>query len=133
MLTLRSVCRYSSVPLVFGNQEPQYLDVIKQMLSASLTDQTSFDVRFMAVKASINYLLHHEKEANIHRHLADLLLPILTVTMESVEKETDEAALKSLIDLAESCPKFLRYKTTVRVFYPSFFFPPSPIFREIEN
>ena len=42
----------SSVPSVFGNQEAQYLDVIKQMLSASLVDQTSFDVRFMAVKVS---------------------------------------------------------------------------------
>ena len=39
---------------------------------------------------------------------ADLLLPILSVTMESVEKGEDDAALKSLIDLAENCPKFLR-------------------------
>ena len=38
----------------------------------------------------------------------ELLLPILSVTMESVEKGEDDAALKSLIDLAENCPKFLR-------------------------
>ena len=28
--------------------------------------------------------------------------------MESIEKGDDDAALKSLIDLAETCPKFLR-------------------------
>ena len=28
--------------------------------------------------------------------------------MESIEKGDDDAGLKSLIDLAESCPKFLR-------------------------
>ncbi len=28
--------------------------------------------------------------------------------MESVEKGDDETALKSLIDLAETCPKYLR-------------------------
>jgi hypothetical protein len=49
------------------------------MLMASLTDASSFDVRFNAVKASVNYLLLHEKEANIHKHFQDLLVPILTV------------------------------------------------------
>ena len=28
--------------------------------------------------------------------------------MESIEKSDDDAALKSIIDLAETCPKFLR-------------------------
>ena len=78
------------------------------MLMASLTDQTSYDVRFCAVKATVNYLLVHEKDTNILNHLKDLLGPVLTVTMESIEKGDDDAALKSLIDLAESCPKFMR-------------------------
>ena len=56
---------FAAVPGVFGNQEAQYLDVIKQMLAASLTDQTSYDVRFVAVKATANYLLLHEKDVNI--------------------------------------------------------------------
>ena len=28
--------------------------------------------------------------------------------MESIERSEDDAALKSIIDLAETCPKFLR-------------------------
>ncbi|TRY67741.1 hypothetical protein TCAL_02908 [Tigriopus californicus] len=99
---------FSTVPTVFGNQETQYLEVIKQMLATSLNDQTSFDVRFAAVKAAINYLLLHEKESTLQKNYGDLLLPILNVTMESVEKGDDESALKALIDLAESCPKYLR-------------------------
>lgn len=103
-----SLLLFSSVPTVFGNQQSQYADVIKQMLLAGLTDQTSYDVRFCAVKASVNYLLVHEKDTTIQKHFGDLLGPILTVTMESIEKADDDAALKSIIDLGETCPKFLR-------------------------
>ena len=78
------------------------------MLMSSLTDASSFEVRFGAVRACVNFLLHHEKESTVQRQFSDLLGPVLTVTMESVEKGDDEAALKSLIDLAESCPKYLR-------------------------
>lgn len=103
-----SLLLFSSVPTVFGNQQSQYLNVIKQMLMASLCDQTSYDVRFLAVKASVNFLLLHDKDAAIQKYYIDLLGPILTVTMESIEKGDDDSALKSLIDLAENCPKFLR-------------------------
>jgi len=113
---------FSAVPSVFGNQEAQYLEIIKQMLMSSLTDVTSFDVRFAAVKATVNFLLNHEKESNLQKHFGELLVPVLTVTMESVEKNEDEAALKSLIDLAESNPKYLRpqldqlYAACVKIF-----------------
>lgn len=59
----------------------QYIDVIKQMLMSSLNDG-SFEVRFAAVKASINFLLLHEKEASIQRHFGELLTPILTVSLD---------------------------------------------------
>ncbi len=78
------------------------------MLLGSLTDSANYEVRFAAVKASVNFLLQHEKEANLQKHFGALLMPILTVSMESVEKDEDDSALKSVIDLAESCPKFLR-------------------------
>ena len=67
------------MPTVFGNQQTQYVDVIKQMLMASLADQTSYEVRFCAVKATVNYLLVHEKDTTILNHFKDLLTPILTV------------------------------------------------------
>ncbi len=113
---------FGSVPQVFGNQEAQYLDVIKRMLLTSLTDASSFDVRFVAVRAAVNFLLIHDKESSLQRQFSDLLAPVLTVTMESVEKGDDEAALKSLIDLAETCPKYLRpqleqlYAACIKIF-----------------
>jgi len=98
---------FASVPSVFGNQEQQYMEVIKNMLSSSLTDQV-YDVRFGAVKATCNYLLLHDKDNNLQKHFSDVLGPIMNVTVESVEKQDDDACLKSLIDIAESMPKFLR-------------------------
>ena len=98
---------FASVPSVFGNQEQKYMDVIKNMLSSSLTDQT-YEVRFGAVKATCNYLLLHDKDNNLQKHFSDVLGPIMNVTVESVEKQDDDACLKSLIDIAESMPKFLR-------------------------
>ena len=50
------------------------------MLASSLTHPTSYDVRFHAVKASVNYLLVHEKDTVVLKHLADLVNPILTVS-----------------------------------------------------
>jgi len=98
---------FASVPGVFGNQEPQYYEVIKNMLAGCLTD-ASYDVRFGAVKAACNYLMLHEKDAGLQKHLGDLLGPIMGVTVQSVEKQDDDACLKSIIDIAESMPKYLR-------------------------
>merc|ERR1719414_2172099 len=103
-----SLLLFSAVPSVFGNQNSHYIDVIKQMLLGSLTNSESYDVRFTGVKATANYLLLHEKDATVLKHMAELLGPILTITMESIEKGDDDAALQSIIVLAESCPKYLR-------------------------
>ena len=94
-------------PSVFGNQEQQYVEVIKNMLASSLVDP-NFEVRFGAVKATCNYLLLHDKDVGLQKHFGDVLGPIMSVTVESVEKQDDDACLKSLIDIAESMPKFLR-------------------------
>jgi hypothetical protein len=40
----------SAVPTVFGNEHSSYVELIKQMLMASLTDATSYEVRFSAVR-----------------------------------------------------------------------------------
>ena len=58
--------------------ETQYVEVIKQMLLGSLTDQ-NYDVCFQAVKATGNYLLLHEKDAALQKHFSDLLGPIMQV------------------------------------------------------
>jgi len=75
-----SLLLFSAVPSVFGNQNSHYIDVIKQMLQESLTNQESYDVRFTGVKATVNYLLLHEKDATVLKHMSDLLGPILMVS-----------------------------------------------------
>ncbi|KAK9504651.1 hypothetical protein O3M35_010937 [Rhynocoris fuscipes] len=99
---------FASVPGVFGNQQIQHLDLIKQMLQQSLVDSSSYNVRFQAVKAVCAFIMLHEKEDQIHKFFKELLGPIIQVTAESVEKNEDDDLLKCLIDLAESAPKFLR-------------------------
>lgn len=99
---------FTSVPGVFGNQQANYLDLIKQMLQQSIVDATHYEVRFQAVRAIGAFIMLHDKEANIQKHFSELLPAVVQVIAQSVEKQDDEALLKVLIDLAESTPKFLR-------------------------
>ncbi|XP_034952088.1 importin-5 [Chelonus insularis] len=99
---------FTSVPGVFGNQQSNYLDLIKQMLQQSIMDTTNYEVRFQAVRAIGAFIILHDKESNIQKQFSDLLPALIQVTAQSVEKREDEALLKVLIDLAESTPKFLR-------------------------
>nr|XP_033205678.1 importin-5 [Bombus vancouverensis nearcticus] len=99
---------FTSVPGVFGNQQANYLDLIKQMLQQSIMDSANYEVRFQAVRAIGAFIVLHDKEDNIQNHFSELLPAIVQVIAQSVEKQTDDALLKVLIDLAESTPKFLR-------------------------
>ncbi|XP_067014129.1 importin-5 [Anabrus simplex] len=99
---------FTSVPGVFGNQQPQYLDLIKQMIQQSLAETAGYEVRFQAVRAVSAFIILHEKEAAIQKHFSDLLPAVVQVTVESIEKQSDDSLLKCLIDLSESAPKFLR-------------------------
>ncbi|CAL7948610.1 unnamed protein product [Xylocopa violacea] len=99
---------FTSVPGVFGNQQANYLDLIKQMLQQSVMDSTNYEVRFQAVRAIGAFIILHDKEENIQKHFSELLPAIVQVIAQSVEKQEDDALLKVLIDLAESTPKFLR-------------------------
>lgn len=99
---------FASVPGVFGNQQNNYLDLIKQMLHQSLSPNQVYEVRFQAVRAIGAFILLHEKETQILKHFSDLLPGLLTVIMESVQQQDDDTLLKVLIDLAENTPKFLK-------------------------
>lgn len=101
---------FASVPSMFGNQETQYLDLIKQMLSKSMEPTADAEVRFQAVRAIGAFILRHdkEKEAVIYKQFADLLPRMIMITAESIEAQDDQSLLKLLIDMTESCPKFLR-------------------------
>ncbi|CAH0556676.1 unnamed protein product [Brassicogethes aeneus] len=99
---------FTSVPGVFGNQQNNYLDLIKQMLMQSLQPTESYEVRFQAVRAVGAFILINDKETQILKHYADLLAPMLQVIGESVQQQEDDTLLKVLIDLAENTPKYLR-------------------------
>ncbi|XP_076324305.1 importin-5-like isoform X2 [Tachypleus tridentatus] len=103
-----SLQMFTAVPGIFGNQQNRYLEVIRQMLLQSLQDPTNLNVRLAAVRATTAFLLAHEKEHNIQKHLADCLPPLLQVLQQSLEQQNEDFVLKSFIDLAESCPRFLR-------------------------
>ncbi|XP_077293524.1 karyopherin beta 3 isoform X2 [Arctopsyche grandis] len=100
---------FTSVPGVFGNMQSQYLDVIKQMLSASLQPDEQYFVRVQAVKALGSFVSMHDKEVTIQKHFADLLPNFMQVVHLSLEqRDDDDALIQVLIELAESTPKYLR-------------------------
>ncbi|XP_015439811.1 PREDICTED: importin-5 [Dufourea novaeangliae] len=99
---------FTSVPGVFGNQQANYLDLIKQMLQQSVMDSTNYEVRFQAVRAIGAFIILHDKEDNIQKHFSELLPAVIKVTEQSVQEQRDDALFKVLIDLAGSTPKFLR-------------------------
>ncbi|KAK9870587.1 hypothetical protein WA026_008150 [Henosepilachna vigintioctopunctata] len=99
---------FTSVPGVFGNQQNNYLDLIKQMLMHSLSTTETYEVRFQAVRAVGAFIIIHDRETQILKHFNDLLMPMLMVMAESIQQQQDDTLLKVLIDLAENVPKFLR-------------------------
>lgn len=99
---------FTSVPGVFGNQQNNYLDLIKQMLLQSLQTTEAYEVRFQAVRAVGAFILINDKEPQILKHFSDLLTPMLLVIGESVQQQEDDTLLKVLIELSENTPKYLR-------------------------
>ena len=99
---------FSSVPGIFGNQQTQYLEVIKGMLMKYLDPSSNPDVRFQAVRAVVAFILLHDKEVEIQKYFSDLLPHVVMITAESIEQADDQTLIKLLIDMAENVPKFLR-------------------------
>ncbi|XP_064614966.1 importin-5-like isoform X2 [Liolophura sinensis] len=99
---------FGAVPGIFGNQQNRYLDVIKQMLAQSLQDRDHPQVRFEASEATTSFLLAFEKEPNVLNHFRDLVPGVVEIVAESIAAQEDDTLLKSLINLAENIPKFLR-------------------------
>ncbi|KAG7304294.1 hypothetical protein JYU34_011235 [Plutella xylostella] len=99
---------FTSVPGVFGNLQNQNLDMIKRMLFSALQPSENEALQVQAVKGIGAFILLHDKEPAIQKHFSDLLLPMMQVVMNTMEKADDDAALKVLIELAETAPKFLR-------------------------
>jgi len=55
------------------------------MLVASITDASSYEVRFAAARATVSYLLHYSSEATVQKHLADIVGSILSVGLTKIK------------------------------------------------
>ncbi|EAT37896.1 AAEL010159-PA [Aedes aegypti] len=99
---------FSSVPGIFGNQQNQHLQLIKQMLIKYLDPSSDPEVRFQAVRAVGAFILLHDKEDDVQRQFNDLLPRVIMITAESIDQQDDQTLIKLLIDMAESVPKYLR-------------------------
>ncbi|KAF6021838.1 hypothetical protein EB796_019853 [Bugula neritina] len=97
---------FSSVPGIFGNQQANHLETIKQMLLSCLSEQS--EVCFSAAKAACSFLVSNDTDQQLLVYLRDLLPGIIHTITVSVDSQTDDILLKCLIDVAENIPKYLR-------------------------
>lgn len=70
---------FGSVPGIFGNQQSQYLSVIKQMLQQCMADWPNYTVRFQAAKSLSAFILLHDDEENIQKHFQVTFLQLILV------------------------------------------------------
>lgn len=98
---------FSLIPGIFGNQQANYLDVIKQMLAHSFQSET-FSVRFLAAKAFACFITDHEKEESILKHFSELMPLYMKAMEESVKDEEDDSLLKMAIEIVGLSPKSMR-------------------------
>jgi hypothetical protein len=60
------------------------------------------------VKAASAFILCHETENTIIKHMSDCILPMMRVMSDCIDNESDDSPLKSFIELSEKCPQILR-------------------------
>ncbi|KAM8975291.1 importin-5 [Pelodytes ibericus] len=94
-------------PGIFGNQQQHYLDVIKRMLVQCMQDQNIPVIRTLSARAAGAFILANEHNVPLLKHFADLLPGILQSVNESCY-QNDDSVLKSLVEIADTVPKFLR-------------------------
>ncbi|KAF4801531.1 Importin-5 [Turdus rufiventris] len=94
-------------PGIFGNQQQHYLDVIKRMLVQCMQDQEHPSIKTLSARAAAAFVLANELNAPLLKHFADLLPGILQALNDSCY-QNDDSVLKSLVEIADSVPKYLR-------------------------
>uniref|UniRef100_A0AAR2IXI6 Importin-5 n=1 Tax=Pygocentrus nattereri TaxID=42514 RepID=A0AAR2IXI6_PYGNA len=94
-------------PGIFGNQQQHYMEVIKRMLVQCMQDQENPQIRTLAARATASFILSNESNTALLKHFSDLLPGILQAVNESCY-QGDDAVLKSLVEIADTAPKYLR-------------------------
>ena len=101
---------FSLVPGIFGNEEANYLLVIKEMLGQALAS-TEFSVGFYAAKALANFITLHDEDEDVLKNFQDLVPGFLKILQSSVnpeQRESDDSLLKLAIEVISVAPKFIR-------------------------
>jgi hypothetical protein len=106
-LRISALLIFQAEPNLFGAQQASYLSVIKQMIGQNLSDGANTNVQFAAAKALIAFIGENDDDVNTIQAMAELGAPFVNVLHLSIEAG-EEDILKGLIDISESCPKFLR-------------------------
>ncbi|XP_041482292.1 importin-5-like [Lytechinus variegatus] len=99
---------FNNFPGIFGNKQEYYLVVIKGMLAQCLEKQEQPQVRVVAAKATISFIVTNGKEKAIQKHFMDLMPGVLDIVTESIKGQEDDTLLKAFLELEESTPKLLR-------------------------
>ncbi|KAG8452040.1 hypothetical protein GDO86_004004 [Hymenochirus boettgeri] len=94
-------------PGIFGNQQQHYLEVIKRMLVQCMQEQNHPAIRTHSARAAAAFVLANEHNIPLLKHFSDLLPGILQSVNESCY-QNDDTVLKSLVEIADTVPKFLR-------------------------
>ncbi|KAK5847578.1 hypothetical protein PBY51_016695 [Eleginops maclovinus] len=94
-------------PGIFGNQQQHYMEVIKRMLVQCMQDQDNPHIRTLAARAAASFVLSNEGNTALLKHFSDLLPGILQAVNESCY-QSDDSVLKSLVEIADTAPKYLR-------------------------
>ncbi|KAJ8031234.1 Importin-5 [Holothuria leucospilota] len=95
-------------PGIFGNRQSHYLEVIRQMLLQSFASTNTAQIRMMAARAAVSFLIDQDDASIAQRMGGDFLPGILQAMVECVKLQEDDSLLKSFIELEENCPKMLR-------------------------
>jgi len=98
---------FEAFPGVFGNQAERLGQVIHQIFLNCLIDQET-KVRYTAATALAAYLKHNAENPQFLNVYRDCLTPFIATVTHSLANSDDDTVLKSLIDVAENLPKYLR-------------------------
>ncbi|CAD5118222.1 DgyrCDS6944 [Dimorphilus gyrociliatus] len=98
----------SYVPSIFGVLQHENVDMIKRMIMQSLVVD-NYAVKVSAAKALCQFLIANDDDENIINSWRNLTLdPLLNVLSENIAKDEDLNILKSVVEVADACPKYFR-------------------------
>ncbi|CAF4482875.1 unnamed protein product, partial [Didymodactylos carnosus] len=98
---------FESFPGIFGSQAEQLTTLIHQIFLSCLNNP-DVKVRYTAATALAAFLKHNNEDNRILTVYRDCLSCLISTVTHSLQNSDEDTVLKTLIDIAENSPKFLR-------------------------